>query len=159
MFFWINPTCSSRNPCIKKLHRNKVFILHKVSKCHSVNQDMCLCRCGTTLMRGSVLARPWEWRHNLTTASLASCRSSISVTNTSQTQRNASRWVSCCGFSVVDFVFCIPCAVDCGSPVDCLLWIPCGSSVVDLLWIVCCGSPVDHQLWIPCGSSVKPVTE
>ena len=29
-----------RNPSIKKLHRNKVAILQKVSKCHSVNQEM-----------------------------------------------------------------------------------------------------------------------
>ena len=31
---------SSRNPSITKLHRNKVFILPKVSKCHSVNQEI-----------------------------------------------------------------------------------------------------------------------
>ena len=40
MFFSINPTCSSRNPSIKKLHRNKVVILQKVSNRHSVNQEM-----------------------------------------------------------------------------------------------------------------------
>ena len=40
MFFKINPTCCIRNPSIKKLHRNEVFILQKVSKCHSVNKKI-----------------------------------------------------------------------------------------------------------------------